>query len=302
MRAYVGLTDGDWYRSLAARPELEEINFWTPSAQQGFKALDGGELFLFKLHARDGGAVVGGGTFEWYSPFPALMAWEVFGEGNGAASFEEMRRRIERYRRTMVAVDDQVGCIVLREPFFLPREVWIHGPRDWAPSIQKGKGYDLTVGAGRELWDQVSEGWRATNAAAGSAAVEFGESLARHRLGQHGFRLRITDAYRRRCAVTGERALPVLQAAHIRPVARQGEHRVDNGLLLRSDIHTLFDRGYVTITPELEFRASRRLRTEFDNGEEYFALQGHDLWLPDRPEDRPSKEFLEWHADEVFQA
>jgi HNH endonuclease len=43
-----------------------------------------------------------------------------------------------------------------------------------------------------------------------------------------------------------------------------------NGLLLQSDVHTLFDRGYVTITPNYEFRANRRLRQEFDNGEEYF--------------------------------
>ena len=42
----------------------------------------------------------------------------------------------------------------------------------------------------------------------------------------------------------------MLQAAHIRPVTKEGPHRVDNGLLLRSDIHTLFDQGYVTVTPE----------------------------------------------------
>ncbi|MBI4737648.1 MAG: HNH endonuclease, partial [candidate division NC10 bacterium] len=40
--------------------------------------------------------------------------------------------------------------------------------------------------------------------------------------------------------VTGEKALPVLQAAHIRPVTKEGPHRVDNGLLLRSDSHALF--------------------------------------------------------------
>jgi putative restriction endonuclease len=63
--------------------------------------------------------------------------------------------------------------------------------------------------------------------------------------------------------VTKEKALPVLQAAHIQPVSQGGRHLVSNGLLLRSDIHTLFDRGYVTITPDYQFRASRRLRIEF---------------------------------------
>ena len=51
----------------------------------------------------------------------------------------------------------------------------------------------------------------------------------------------MTDAYERRCAVTGEKTLPVLEAAHIRPYALLGPHRVNNGLLLRSDLHKLFD-------------------------------------------------------------
>jgi putative restriction endonuclease len=110
----------------------------------------------------------------------------------------------------------------------------------------------------------------------------------------------VTDAYARRCAVTGEKALPVLEAAHIRPVSEGGQHLISNGLLLRSDVHTLFDRGYVTVTPSYEFRASNRLRDEFDNGEEYFAMQGRNLWLPPANTDRPSFEFLEWHNDVMF--
>jgi len=43
--------------------------------------------------------------------------------------------------------------------------------------------------------------------------------------------------------VNGDKIVPVLQAAHLRPVTLDGENRVDNGLLLRSDVHTLFDRG-----------------------------------------------------------
>ena len=124
--------------------------------------------------------------------------------------------------------------------------------------------------------------------------------LVRQRLGQGTFRVMVTDAYQRRCAVTGERVLPVLQAAHILPVSEGGTHRVDNGLLLRSDVHTLFDSGYVTVTPDFQFRVSRRLHDEFDNGEEYFQLQGSELWLPRLEEDRPAHNFLEWHGDTVF--
>lgn len=61
---------------------------------------------------------------------------------------------------------------------------------------------------------------------------------------------------------------------HIRPYAEGGEHRVDNGLLLRSDLHILFDRGYVTVTPQYHLEVSRRLQADFDNGEEYFVSHG----------------------------
>src|SRR5262249_41774720 len=118
--------------------------------------------------------------------------------------------------------------------------------------------------------------------------------------GQGAFRVLITDVYGRRCAVTGEKALPVLQAAHIRPATKEGRHRVDNGILLRSDIHTLFDQGYVTVTPERQFLVSRRLKEDFDNGEPYYPLSGQRIWLRGHDEDQPSREFLGWHADTVY--
>ena len=122
----------------------------------------------------------------------------------------------------------------------------------------------------------------------------------RQRLGQGSFRTLVTETYQKRCAVTRERILPVLQAAHIRPVTQQGAHRVDNGLLLRSDVHTLFDRGYLTVTTDHKLQVSRHLRDDFDNGQYYYDMQDAEIWTPTRPEDRPNPEFLEWHGDMVF--
>jgi putative restriction endonuclease len=110
----------------------------------------------------------------------------------------------------------------------------------------------------------------------------------------------VTDAYERRCVVTGERTLPVLEAAHIRPYAQSGPHEVSNGLLLRSDLHTLFDRGYVTVRPDKRFRVSRRIREDFENGRDYYALDGHEIRLPAAPHAPPSSELLEWHSDTIF--
>src|SRR6202012_4921520 len=93
--------------------------------------------------------------------------------------------------------------------------------------------------------------------------------LLRPRLGQGAFRVLVTDYYARRCAVSGERTLPALDAAHIRPFASGGLHRVSNGVLLRRDIHSLFDLGYVTISPDFKFEVSRKIREEYENGRHY---------------------------------
>ena len=81
------------------------------------------------------------------------------------------------------------------------------------------------------------------------------------------------------CAVTGERTLPILDAAHIQPYSEGGEHNVTNGLLLRTDIHRLFDLGYVTVSSGGRFEVGRRLREDFENGRHYYAMHGLSLPL-----------------------
>lgn len=307
MRAYVGITDWDWFQFLRARPDIAEVNFWQPSGRHAFRALSLGEPFLFKLHAPRN-FIVGGGFFAHFSLLPVSLAWRTFGEVNGAESFFEMRRRIEKYRRIAPQPfeDYVIGCIVLEEPFFLPRVRWIPAPADFSPNIVSGKGYDLASAEARELWELVLEARapgseRVAERATGVPGSMFGDpTLVTPRMGQGAFRVMVTDAYGRRCAVTGEKALPTLEAAHIRPVSAGGVHRLDNGLLLRSDVHALFDAGYVSVTPKYAIRVSRRLKEDFDNGEPYYPFDGRTISLPDRSAVRPAAEFLEWHAETVF--
>ena len=305
MRAYVAVTDNEWYRHLAAIPGLDEVNFWQPSGGRAFRALVPGEPLLFKLHAPEA-FIAGGGFFAHHTVLPVSLAWEAFGEKNGASSLQEMRARIERYRRIPPdpSEDYAIGCIVLTEPFFFPREEWFPPPEDFHPNVQVGKTYDLrAVPVGTKLWEDVQ--LRILARELDDEELEeplmYGEPVpVRRRLGQGSFRVLVTDTYERRCAVTQERVLPVLEAAHIKPVAAGGTHRIDNGLLLRSDLHKLFDRGYVTVTPDHRIRVSRRLREDFHNGEYYRRFEGREIWVPRDPEDRPDPEFLEWHADVVF--
>ena len=165
-----------------------------------------------------------------------------------------------------------------------------------------GQGYDIEVEEAARIWSQVQLALaRRMPVEHAVAEHRYGKPIqVQPRLGQGAFRLLVTDAYQRRCAVTGERTLPVLDAAHIRPYAELGPHRLENGLLLRKDLHALFDAGYVTVTPSLELRVSRRTREEFETGRDYYALEGASVRTPLPPAPPPSLEYLEWHGDTVF--
>ncbi len=102
-------------------------------------------------------------------------------------------------------------------------------------------------------------------------------------------------------AISGEKTLPVLEAAHIKPYSQEGPHNTSNGLLLRKDIHTLFDRGYITVGEDLQIEVSKRIKEDYGNGREYYAFHGKKLVdVPDRVEERPSKQFIQWHNQNVF--
>jgi putative restriction endonuclease len=307
MKIWVGVTDSDWFQFLS-RIGPDEVNFWQPSGSRMFRALQPGEPFLFKLHSPDN-FIVGGGHFVRYSRLPTSLAWDAFGSKNGVHSLDELNGRVRRYRRDDTSVDPVIGCNILAEPFFFERRAWIPVPENWAPNIVQGKTYDTDIADGRALWNSIQGGLADNQTVAEPSWSDesyehnrFGaEYLTRGRLGQGAFRILVTDAYERRCAVTGEKTLPVLEAAHIKPYALDGPHRVSNGILLRSDLHKLFDLGYVTVTSDLRLEVSPRLRTEWQNGREYYAHHGQQLRV--QPADlasQPSREFLTWHNENRF--
>jgi putative restriction endonuclease len=224
------------------------------------------------------------------------LAWAAFGEGNGVASLDELRQRIGRLSRPFRVQsfdptrDPSIGCRILEEPFFFPRERWIPVPASWAPNLVQGRSYDTATEDGRHLWEAVMERLERTAPEPIAQVARFGTPvLIEPRLGQGAFRVAVTDAYGRRCALTGERTLPILDAAHIRAYAAGGAHEIANGLLLRTDIHRLFDLGYVTVSTDGRFEVGRRLREDFGNGQHYYQMHGQTLWMPSDPRLRPSR-------------
>jgi len=309
VKLYVGITDYDWFKLHSSKESVDEVNFWRPSSGTNFKVLHWGEPFLFKLHAPRN-YIVGGGFFTKFIPLPVSLAWDTFGEGNGARSLEEVRLRIAKYRRGIIAPDDDpiIGCILLEEPFFFEEQDWIPSPPDFAGPIVSGKSYGMESGTGQMLWREVSIRLTAAKVKSGGPATvaatqsRFGQpTTVLPRLGQGSFRVLIADAYQRRCAMTGERTFPVLEAAHIYRYSLGGGHDLSNGLLLRSDLHKLFDRGYITVDPsEKKILVSKRIREEFENGRDYYALHGRKLAQPANILAVPSVEHLSYHMESIF--
>ena len=311
MKFYLGVTDNSWFNYLS-QINPEDINFWQPGGNVDFKALPQGAPFLFKLKYPLN--VIGGvGFFSSYTRLPISVAWDTFHNRNGCDTFNEFKQKILSYRTDKTDVNPQIGCIVLTNPIFFKREDWIETPENWSKSIVQGKGYSTEDEIGRKIWGQVEVLLQKYLLPADQPADnEFmllrepsdgykTSVLSKVRIGQGAFRVLITDAYQRRCSITGEKTLPVLESAHIQSYAQLGPHSVSNGILLRSDIHKLFDSGYLTITTDLKVEVSKRIKEEFLNGKEYYQYHGKDLvTIPLKEIDRPNTQYIEWHNSKVF--
>jgi len=313
MKFYTGVTDTDWY-SFLRKILPDEVNFWQPGGRTSFKVLTQGAPFLFKLKSPDN-AIGGLGFFVSHTFLPLSVAWDIFGFKNGAENYSQLLKKILSLRTdySSVKTDPVIGCIVLTNPVFFDDQDWIPVPSDWASSIVQGKSYSTEDPIGKDLWSKVNytlakyqffkkeEESKSQFVLDNSYSPEYRQVLTYVRTGQGSFRVSITEAYTRRCAVTGEKTLPVLEAAHIKPFADSGPYFINNGILLRSDLHKLFDSGYMTLTKDYRIEISRRIKEEFENGGEYYKYHGNSMIvLPHRPLDQPRSDFIEWHNQHIY--
>lgn len=311
MKFWLGNTDFKWFNYLR-REKREDINFWQPGGKTPFKVLEPGAPFLLRLKAPYN-VIAGVGFYSSHAFLPLSVAWDMFGERNGVSTFNEFSAIINRYRGGNES-NPTIGCIVLTNPVFFNAEDWIPQPTDWASSIVQGKSYDTGTPTGSQIWQQVDvllqryHFFDSLDEATNQFTVEETSSplyktgiLSKVRVGQGAFRVMVMEAYSRRCAITGEKTLPVLEAAHIRPYAEAGPNMKANGLLLRSDLHKLFDTGYLTVTPDYKIEVSSQIREQFQNGKEYYKHHGNPLAIvPSRLVDVPSKQFLTYHNTNIF--
>lgn len=295
-RFVVAVTDPDWFAFLSTHQSIDEVNFWRPGATTTL--YERGTPWFYLLRGTD--KIVGGAFFSAYDRMPAPLAWETFGAANGAATFDEFLSTLAIIKRVRPTEVGEIGCVALTQPFYFPPSEYVSFGRLYGPL----KSFDTAETDGHDLWrllqPRMLQRAQVSQAPPLQRPLRGSLTLVETRPGQATFRMDVERAYTYRCAVTGERTRPALEAAHIVPWIETRTHEVRNGLLLRSDIHNLFDAGYVTIDSDLRFVVSGAIRAEFENGRDYYALHGITIRVPAEEEKRPLEENLEWHRNNRF--
>ena len=297
----VGVTDRGWYEFLRDRRQ-REVNFWRPSGRR--MKIPQGTLFLFRL--RGVGKVAGGAVFFRSDVLSVRAAWDCWGIANGCADEEAFIGNLQRLRsgKPGVAGDTEIGCSSMIEAFFLDEEDWFEAP-GWPPAQQMYQTFAADSPDGVRLQELLRERLLLKNRLylpEEAVLEDFGRPrpLQEYRLGQGSFRLQILENYNRQCAVSEEKTLPVLEAAHIRPYSRHRDHSLSNGLLLRVDIRKLYSEGLVSITPDRRFHVSPEIRNRYRNGRHYYELEGRKINVPEDEALRPNPEFLQEHYESRF--
>jgi putative restriction endonuclease len=313
VQPFIALTDKAWFDYLSSQASasiVDEVNFWSPRSTQPLKHMQAGQPIFFRLK-NPFNAIAGYGFFAHYRLIGIDFAWELFGWKNGDPDKLRFLQRIGDYREQDL-LDPRVpkaplGCTILREAHFWPRQRWIAWGTDlgWQGTIVRGKTEEdprrvellLQSMAGDTPPEFESAAF--TPLEADERRIAMAAQVQRE--GQGAFRARLLDAYRGCCAITGEHTEPVLDAAHIQPYLGARSNHIQNGVAMTKEFHALFDRGYVTITPDFVVRISPRLKTDWNNGRRYFPYDGQRLvQLPERKQDCPSSHALAWHNKRKF--
>ena len=240
-RIVVGSTDPDWFRFLRSHAEVQEVNFWRPGVTSMRTAKGAPWLFLL----RGTNEIWGCAFFAAFSLMPIGVAWETFGRQTAMKILGHCIKKISRLKGTAESAVGSIGCAVLSNPEYFDTPInYASVGRMYGPI----KSFDARSAQGAQLRTEIAA--RLQRQPEASAIIGGGVGkpvLVVPRLGQAAFRIELEKQYQTRCAVTGERTRPVLDAAHIKQFSIVKEHALPNGLLLRKDIHRLFDDGYVTV-------------------------------------------------------
>lgn len=284
-------TDKNWFEYLKKSGFNSNVNFWTPTPWN-IRQLNSGDRLYFMLKSPI--RKIGGfGEFVTYKNLTARQAWNEFGYRNGRNSRQEFIDSIQEYigknsiraGGKIINIDTyEIGCIVLNNCQFWDEDSFINAETHnikfatQVVTIKYFTEYDPFIQAGneRDNFNLVNE---PRNDRRGKTNI---------RDGQGEFKGKILKAYNNKCCISGEDIIELLEAAHIQEYRNRHSNHVQNGLLLRVDLHRLFDNELLFIDENYIVHISNLVTSN-----QYRQYDGLTISLPDSINDHPSKVALE---------
>lgn len=264
--------------------------FWTPTPWN-LRKLKQGEKFYFLLKAPI--RQIGGfAEYVEYKNLTADQAWNEYGIRNGRTTKElfldsiksYLDKNSKKFRGTNITPENHIiGCIILKNCIFFDDEGFLN-TEDYGlkfpTQIVKIKYINsvdpfFSNNNDKKIFTPINDK-KIKNYV-----------LTDTRIGQGLFSGMIKKAYNNQCCVSGEKIPELLNAAHIQSYINADSHHVQNGLLMRVDIHALYDAGLISIDENYDILVSEQL-----NLTDYYKYKSKKITLPVNRSDFPSKDAL----------
>lgn len=282
-------TDKSWFDLLKKQQFNSYVNFWTPTPWNIRKPrFEDRWYFLLKSPIRKIG---GFGELIEYKNMTIADAWKHYGLRNGCESFENMSAKVQSYvnkhskrngKKDVSIEDYKIGCLILKNCQFWDEGDYLD-PLEYNASVK-----DQVVT--RKIFDRYDPFLHDSNNNSFQILSEPREDYKaqiNQRRGQGKFQGLILKAYNNACCISGETCPELLDAAHIQNYLTESSNHVQNGLLLRVDIHRLYDNGLLYIDDQFNILVSPLLK-----GTMYWQYNRKSIKLPGDINDYPSKNAL----------
>lgn len=257
-----------------------------------------GSLVLF-LVEKDGEQIIcGGGFFLKHLNLDITSCWNEYGVLSGYMTLNDFLKRAKEFKADM---NDPLSCYIADGSFIFIRKNMVHVPdmfrinfedrsRITIPSDEPFGMFIKKVCLERRKAqiDPSSCTW---------PGIYYVASVHKSAEQASQYRTKLLSVYGFKCAVTGCTLMPALSVAHIKTIYDDRYLNLNNGVILRSDIHHLFSKGYLTFFYDddglVRVKISKNMKLNLDP--EYSELDGKKITLPENKDYWPDKDYLKWH-------
>ncbi len=283
-------TDNKWVTVLKDHQLNSFVNFWTPTLWNIKNPRKGDRwYFLLKSPIRKIG---GYGEIVEYKNMTPIKAWKEYGIRNGCETLDELKTKIDlyfkrnskKYKGQKIDVNKhKIGCLILKncefwdEPYYIKTEnfgIII------AKQVEKHKVFNQIDPFN---FEHNNAGFEPLN-----KSREENKASVNQRRGQGKFKGDILKAYNNKCCVSGETCQELLDAAHLQEYLNEDSNHIQNGILLRVDLHRLYDNGLLYIDNNYKIRISPKITSRI-----YRKYHNKPILLPEDENDHPSIAALE---------